>query len=170
VEWYEGGSTFVGNATIRRVPQIHSQNDVPIPQLLRQARGTYALAIRIHLSSHGYGDLARSGNYVVTGLEDGVSVETLMSEMDLDADEQEEILGLLLEGGYIEPDLSEQAEFAMALRNTERGIHAAEVVREAVSAVNDELLQMLTPEELIGFKAALAALGEIKKRTEDSLH
>jgi DNA-binding MarR family transcriptional regulator len=49
---------------------------------------------------------------------------------------------------------------------TERGRAAAAAIRAGIEEVDAELARMLAPAELAGLRAGLAALGEIKEKTE----
>ena len=53
----------------------------------------------------------------------------------------------------------------MTIELTDRGRAAAAAVRAGIEAVDAELAEMLSPAELAGLRAGLAALGEIKERT-----
>jgi hypothetical protein len=152
------------------VEQRDAFDDYPIPALLRHARGTYGLAIRIRLSADGLSDLPRNGPYLVGGLANGASAEQLLREMHLSDAQSERLLGALLEGHFVEAADDTEANDALALRNTDKGLRAARAVAEAIAGVNHELSHMLTPEELRGFRNALVALSAIKERTEESLH
>jgi DNA-binding MarR family transcriptional regulator len=151
------------------VDHSNSPDDVAVPALLRQARSTYAQAIRIRLSAEGLSDLPKNGPYVVGGLANGVSAEQLVREMGLSDAQAEKLLGELLEGDFVESDGGPYAEDAIALKNTEKGLRAARAVSEAIGQLNHELAHELTPEELLGFHNALRALLAIKARTEESL-
>jgi DNA-binding transcriptional ArsR family regulator len=152
------------------VNQAHTFDDLPVPALLRQARGTYGLAIRIRLSAEGLSDLPKNGPYLVGGLANGVSAEQLLCEMGLSDSQAERLLGALLDAHFVEADDSLGMNDTLALRNTEKGLRAARAVSEAIHSVNHELSHLLTPEEFRGFQNALVALSDIKARTEESLH
>ncbi len=146
----------------------HSTDDVSIPALIRQARGTYSLAIRIRLSAEGLSDLPKNGPYIIGGLANGVSASQLVKEMGLSDAQSERLLGALLEGNFVEASDNED-EDVFNLQNTERGMRAAQAIGEAIHSVDHELSHLLSPEELRGFRAGLIALSEMKARTEDSL-
>jgi hypothetical protein len=150
--------------------QTHSFSDFPVPALLRQARGTYGLAIRIRLSAEGLSDLPKNGPYFVGGLASGVDAEQLLRELGLNDAQSERLLGALLEGHFVEAADGPDSDGALALRNTDKGLRAARAVAEAIYNVNHELCHLLSPEEFRGFQNALVALSEIKERTEKSLH
>ncbi|MFZ1062426.1 MAG: hypothetical protein WAN30_03030 [Acidimicrobiales bacterium] len=147
----------------------HPTDEFPVPALLRQARGTYSLAIRIRLSAEGLSDLPKNGPYFVSGLAHGVDAEQLLREMGLSDAQAERLLGALLEAHFVEAADGPDSQEALALRTTEKGLRAARAVTEAVGSVNHELSHMLTPEEFQGFRNALVALTTIKQRTEESL-
>lgn len=147
-----------------------SPSDFPVTTLLRRARDAYGLAIRIRLSAEGLSDLPKNGPYFISGLANGAGSESLAKEMGLSDAQIELLLEGLLEGDFIEPDLTIDTENALALRLTDKGQRAAHVVAEAIAHVYRELSQLVGPEEIAGFRSTLAALRDIGDRTEDSLH
>jgi DNA-binding MarR family transcriptional regulator len=54
----------------------------------------------------------------------------------------------------------------MTIVLTERGRAAAAAIRAGVDQVEAELARMLTPADLAGLRAGLAALGQIREKTE----
>ena len=147
-----------------------SPDEFPVTTLLRKARDTYGLAIRIRLSAEGLSDLPKKGPYFVGGLANGAGTESLTKEMGLSNTQVEKLLEGLLKGEFIESDDALDAQNPLALKLTAKGLHAARVVAEAISHVNHELSLLVGPEEIAGFRSTLAALREIRERTEDSLH
>jgi DNA-binding MarR family transcriptional regulator len=54
----------------------------------------------------------------------------------------------------------------MTIGLTDRGRAAAAAIRAAVEEVDAELAQMISPAELAGLRAGLAALAELKDRAQ----
>jgi len=55
----------------------------------------------------------------------------------------------------------------MTIRLTDRGCTAAAAIQTAVDAIDAELEHRLTADELHGLRAGLAALAEIRRRSDD---
>jgi len=146
-----------------------SPSEFPVTTLLRRARDTYGLAIRIRLSAEGLSDLPKAGPYFVGGLANGAHTEELAQEMGLTDLQVEELLEALLDGGFVTADEARGADDPLALVLTERGVRAARVIAEAIAHVNQELSNLVGPDEIAGFRSTLAALREIRERTEESL-
>jgi hypothetical protein len=146
-----------------------SPSEFPVTTLLRRARDTYGLAIRVRLSAEGLSDLPKNGPYFVGGLANGAHTEELTNEMGLSDVQVEQLLEALLKGDFVAPDEALGAENPLALALTEKGFRAARVIAEAISHVNHELSHLVGPDEIAGFRSTLAALREIRERTEESL-
>jgi DNA-binding MarR family transcriptional regulator len=68
--------------------------------------------------------------------------------------------------GYLSRESNPDDRRRLNIVLSERGRAAAAVIRAATDEVNAKLAQMLSPAELAGLRAGLAALREIKEETE----
>lgn len=137
-----------------------TDDDVPIPALLRAARGAYGHAIRRRLEGAGLQDLPRGAAFVLGGMGNhGVSAGDLLRRFGARADE--------LSDGLVARGYLERRKATLAL--TPRGEAAAREVRAGVEEVDRELAAQLTAAELDGLRAGLVALTTIRERMEEGL-
>ena len=76
-----------------------------------------------------------------------------------------QLIDVLVLRGYLTREVNAEDRRRMTIELTDRGRAAAAAVRAGIEAVDAELAEMLSPAELAGLRAGLAALGEIKERT-----
>jgi DNA-binding MarR family transcriptional regulator len=138
-------------------------HDLPIPALLRMARGSYGDAVRLALASAGFDDLPRNGAFVLVGLlETQVSLTGLVDDLSVTKQAASLLVDTLVLRGYIERGTDPADRRKMVVSLTPRGRATAEVVGDAVGAIDAELERRVTADELAGLRAGLAALGEIR--------
>ncbi len=147
-----------------------SEVNVPIPALLRAARGSYAHAIREHLVETGISDLPPNGAYILGGLSASISAGQLFREIGLRESALSRLLQALLDGGFVQPGSGEPQYGLDDLELTEKGRLAAQAAARGVLATNEELAGILSPLELSNFRKGLIALIDIKERAEHSHH
>lgn len=133
-------------------------DDVPIPALLRAARGAYGHAIRRRLAGAGLDDLPRNAAFVLGGMANrGVAAADLLRQLGARAGE---LVDALVARGYLEKRNT-------TLELTPRGEAAAREVRAGVEEVDRELASQLTEAELDGLRAGLVALTTIREQMEE---
>ncbi len=143
---------------------------IPIPALLRAARGTYARSIREHLNEVGIYDLPPNGAYIVGGLTMSIHAGQLFRETGLHENARTRVLQALLERGFVRPGVGTPAFDVPDLELTDKGRLAAEASARGVIAVSDELAEMLSDQELSAFRTGLIALIDIRERAEEHDH
>jgi hypothetical protein len=132
--------------------------DIPIPALLRAARGAYGHAIRRRLAAASFDDVPRSAPFILGGMGNHeIPADALARRL---GPRRQELLDTLVERGYLE--LGETLEL------TQRGKEAALEVRSAVEEVDRELASQLTAEQLDGLRAGLVALTTIREQMEEA--
>jgi len=139
-------------------------DDIVIPALLRAARGAYARAIGARLAAAGFEDLPRSGPYVLGGMAMAGGAPTdLARELRITKQAASQLIDTLVLRGYLErqPDAGDRRRVSIEL--TERGRAAAGVVHAGVEAVDAALARRITPDQLAGLRAGLAALAEMRE-------
>jgi DNA-binding MarR family transcriptional regulator len=142
--------------------------DVPIPALLRAARGAYGHAVRDGLAEAGFDDMPRNGPYVLGGMANqGGSAGQLIRELGVTKQAASQLIDTLVLRGYLTRESNADDRRRVTVELTERGRAAAEAVRAGVLAVDAELAGMLSTAELRGLRAGLVALTEIRERMED---
>ena len=141
-----------------------TENQIVIPALLRAARGSYAQSIKAHLTEAGFDDLPRNGPYVLGGLVDqGGSAAQVIEELGVTKQAASQLIDLLVLRGYVERQVNAEDHRRLTITVTERGRAAATAVRAGVVAIDAELSRRISPAELAGLQAGLAALADIKE-------
>ncbi len=156
---YSGSFAYPGD-----MPDVPDNEDL-IPVLLRAARGAYAQAINAHLEAAGYDDLPRNGAFVLGGMANrGGSAGEVIKGLAVTKQAASQLIDTLVLRGYLARTVNTEDRRRMTIEPTDRGRAAAKVVRAAVEEIDAELAERLTPAELSGLRAGLAALGEIRAR------
>jgi DNA-binding MarR family transcriptional regulator len=145
-------------------------DEVPIPALLRAARGSYGHAVRGRLAAGGFEDLPRNGPYVLGGIVNHASsAGQLVRELGISKQAASELVDTLVVRGYMQREANPDDRRRVTLEVTERGRAAAAAVKAGVAAVDEELAGLLAPTALAGLRAGLVALCAIRERMEDEL-
>jgi DNA-binding MarR family transcriptional regulator len=143
------------------------EDEIVIPALLRAARGSYGGAIRRELAAAGFDDLPRNSAYVLGGAANhGIPVGQLTAEIGMTKQAASQLLDALVLRGYLERSTDPADGRRMTIQLTERGRAAGTAVRDGVVAVDEELAQRCTPEQIAGLRAGLVALCDIRERME----
>jgi DNA-binding MarR family transcriptional regulator len=146
--------------------------DEPIPALMRDARGSYGDAARRALAEAGCDDIPQNGGFVLAVLDDGspepsyITQGEAVAALRLSKQRSSQLIDTLVLRGYLERRIDPDDRRRMGVRLTERGRAAAAAIQAAVDAIDAELEQQLTAEELHGLRVGLAALAEIRKRAD----
>ena len=135
--------------------------------LLVRARGGYGNTISAHLAAAGFDDLPRSGPFVLGGMAShrGSAVEMIRS-LGVTRQAASQLIDTLVLRGYLSREVNPEDRRRMNIVLTERGRAAAAAIRAGIDQVEAELARMLTPADLAGLRAGLAALGQIREQTE----
>jgi DNA-binding MarR family transcriptional regulator len=145
--------------------------DVPVPLLLRDARGAYGDAARAALAAGGFDDIPRNGGVVLawldqTGHEAGFSSQAdAVGFLRVSKQASSQLIDTLVIRGYLERRNDPEDRRRMSVRVTERGRAAAVAIQTAVDEVDAALERALTVEELRGLRAGLAALAQIRSES-----
>jgi DNA-binding MarR family transcriptional regulator len=142
------------------------QPDVDLPTLLRLARGGYGNTIARHLTGAGLDDLPRNGPFLLAVLAAGRSSAELMRGLGVSRQAASQLVDTLVLRGYLCREVDVGDRRRITLRLTERGSEAAAVIRVGTEEVDAELATMISPAQLAGLRAGLAALGQIREQTE----
>jgi len=140
---------------------------IPLPALLRAARGSFAYAIRQQLVDVEIHDLPPNGAYILGGLTMSIHAGQLFREVELRESSRVRLLQLLLERDFVVPGLGAPRFEVPDLELTDKGRRAAQAASSGITAVCDELAAMLSPQELSSFRTGLIALVDIKERAEE---
>ena len=77
-----------------------------------------------------------------------------------------QLIDVLVLRGYLDRRINPDDRRRMDIELTERGRAAAAVIRAAVERVHRQLTAIISPAELAGLQAGLAALAAIKRETQ----
>lgn len=140
-------------------------DDVPVPALLRAARGSYGDAIRANLAAAGFDDMPRNGSFVVGGMSNGGgSTAEMIRDLGISKQAASQLIDTLVIRGYLTRDVDPQDRRRQTLAITERGRAAATAIGMAVDSVDDKLAAMVSAEQFAGLRAGLAALAVIREQ------
>jgi DNA-binding MarR family transcriptional regulator len=155
-----------GGASVPGVPSPAAE-DAEILVLLVRARGGYGNTIAAHLAAAGFDDLPRNGPFVLGGMagHGGSAVEMIRS-LGVTRQAASQLIDTLVLRGYLTREINPEDRRRMNIVLTERGRAAAAAIRAGIGEVDARLAQLLSPAELAGLRAGLAALGEIGEKTE----
>ena len=152
------------------MPARDTADGVPIPALMRAARGAYGHAIRERLARAGYDDLPRNAPYVLGGMANhGVPSSQLVRELGVSKQAAGQLVDTLVLRGYLERRADPDDRRRITVELTERGTAAAAEVRAAIGEVDERLAGMLTDAQLRGLRAGLVALTAIREEMEDAM-
>jgi DNA-binding MarR family transcriptional regulator len=141
--------------------------NVPIPALIRAARGAYGHAVVRALARDGFEDLPRNGAFVLGGIANhGVAAGDLIRQLGVSKQAASQLVDALVVRGYVERAVDADDRRRITITTTERGRAAAASVRGAVLSVDAELEQELSPQGVQALRRGLEALTEIRQRME----
>jgi DNA-binding MarR family transcriptional regulator len=146
-------------------------DDVPVPQLMREARDVYRDAVARALEGVGCDDIPRNGSAVLAGLDHTKSEPAFSPQAEVVAalgvskQMASQLIDTLVLREYLERRNDPVDRRRMEVRLTARGRNAAIAVQAAIDAVETALAELITADELRGLRAGLAAYREIHERT-----
>jgi DNA-binding MarR family transcriptional regulator len=146
-------------------------DDVPVPQLMREAREVYRGAVREALDGIGCVDIPRNGSIVLAGLDHRSSVPAFSSQADVAASlglskqMASQLIDTLVLREYLERRNDPVDRRRMEVRLTARGRAAAIAIHTATKAIETALAELITADELRGLRAGLAAYRVVHERS-----
>jgi DNA-binding MarR family transcriptional regulator len=141
--------------------------EVPIPQLMREARDVYRDTVRRALDDVGCDDIPRNGSVVLGGLdhralEPAFSPQAnVVASLGLSKQMASQLIDTLVLREYLERRNDPVDRRRMEVRLTARGRSAAIAIQTAIGAIDTALAELITTDELHGLRAGLAAYREI---------
>jgi DNA-binding MarR family transcriptional regulator len=145
--------------------------DVPVPQLMREARDVYRDAVRRTLAGAGCDDLPRNAVLVLAGLDHGPPEPAFSPQADvvaslgLSKQAASQLIDTLVLREYLERRNDPVDRRPMEVRLTDRGRSAAIAIHMAIAAVDATITQLISADELHGLRAGLAAYRVIHERS-----
>ncbi len=144
---------------------------IPIPVLLRHARGAFSHSIRNELREGDFEDLPANGPYLLGGMAtQQVAASQLIRELGVSKQAASQLVDILVVRGYLTREVDPSDHRRMTLELTGRGRAAALAVRDGVEAVDAALTERLSPDELRGLRRGLVELISIKEEYEGAGH
>jgi DNA-binding MarR family transcriptional regulator len=133
------------------------------PTLMRSARGAYAQSIRAQLQLSGIDDLPANGVFILAGIDvSGGPRQDLPAELGVTKQAVSQVIDILVTRGYLtrSPDPDDRRRVVLEL--TGRGHEVVEAARRGMEAVDRQLQQRVSPDQIDAMRSALIALTEIK--------
>jgi DNA-binding MarR family transcriptional regulator len=138
-----------------------------IPAMLRGARGAYGNTIAAQLAAAGFDDLPRNGPFVIGGMGNhGGSAVDMIRGLGVSRQAASQLIDVLVLRGYLDRQVNPGDRRRLDIELTDRGRAAAVVIKAAVEQVDKQLTAAISPAELAGLRAGLAALAAINRATE----
>jgi DNA-binding MarR family transcriptional regulator len=136
------------------------RSQLSTPTLMRSARGVYAQSIRAQLHAIGIDDLPRNGMFILAGAD--APRQDLPAELGVTKQAVSQLIDVLVNRGYLErqPDPGDRRRVDLEL--TERGQEAVDAGVRGVDAVDHQLRERVSREQIEAMRSALIALAEIK--------
>src|ERR1700683_3459709 len=137
--------------------------DVPVPSLMREARGVYREAVGQALAAAGCDDVPRNGAFVLAGLDQSMPEPKFSPQADvvaslgLSKQAASQLIDTLVLRDYLERRTDPEDRRRMGVRLTERGRVGAEAVAQAVAGIEAALAELVTADELRALRTALGA-------------
>ena len=139
------------------------RSEFATPTLMRSARGAYAQSIRAQLHAVGIDDLPRNGVFILAGVDtSGGPRQDLPAELGVTKQAVSQLIDVLVNRGYLErqPDPGDRRRVALEL--TERGQEVLDASLRGVEAVDRQLQERVSREQVEAMRSVLIALTEIK--------
>ncbi len=137
--------------------------DFATPTLMRAARGAYSRSIRAQLQAIGIDDLPRNGAFILAGIDSpGGPRLDLPSGLGVTKQAVSQAIDTLVSRGFVQrgPDPGDRRR--ITLEPTELGRQVVEAVGRGVEAVDRQLHERVSAEQVEAMRSALLALGDIK--------
>jgi DNA-binding MarR family transcriptional regulator len=147
---------------------VTGQEEVPVPQLMREARDVYWDAIRRAIAGSGCDDLPRNTVTMLTSLDHSAPEPEFSPQADIVAalrlskQSASQLIDTLVLRQYLERQVDPGDRRRMSVRLTSRGRVAAKAIQAATDAVDAEIARLITADELRGMRAGLAAYQVIR--------
>ncbi len=147
--------------------------DVPLLDLMRDARDVYRAAIRRAVDGAGCDDIPRNGAFVLSGLDHDASEPAFSPQADvvaslgLSKQAASQLIDTLVLREYLERRNDPEDRRRMGVRLTDRGRTAAIAIRAATDAIDAKIAHLITADELLGLRAGLASYRVIRERSGD---
>lgn len=142
---------------------VPEPSELATPTLMRSARGAYARSIRAQLHAIGVDDMPRNGAFILAGIDTtGGPRADLPVDLGVTKQAVSQLIDTLVNRGYLVRSADPGDRRRITLELTELGRQVLEAVVRGVEAVDNQLLERVSPEQVQAMRSALLALTEIK--------
>jgi DNA-binding MarR family transcriptional regulator len=139
------------------------RDEYATPTLMRSARGVYAQSIRAQLHAIGIDDLPRNGALILAGIDaSGGPRQDLPAELGVTKQAVSQVIDILVNRGYLIRRSTPGDRRRVDLELTDRGLEAVQAVFRGVEAVDRQLQERVSPDQIEAMRSVLIALTEIK--------
>lgn len=139
-----------------------SVDELSIPALLRQARSTYAVAMRNALDAAGYDDIPVNGLYVIGALAlVEVPLAQIIRELNVTKQAAGQLVDTLVMRGYLKRDIDPADRRRLTIMLTKRGRAAAHTQARARDAIDAALAACVGADKMQQAREVLSALIQI---------
>jgi DNA-binding MarR family transcriptional regulator/uncharacterized glyoxalase superfamily protein PhnB len=140
-----------------------SLNEFATPTLMRAARGVYAGSIRAQLRALGLDDLPRNGAFILAGIDaSGGLRHDLPAELGVTKQAVSQVIDTLVSRGYVERGTDSGDRRRLALELTDRGQRALDAVIAGAEAVDRQLEERVSREQIETMRSVLIAMAQVK--------
>jgi DNA-binding MarR family transcriptional regulator len=139
------------------------RSDYTTPTLMVSARGTYAQSIRAQLHRIGAYDLPANGVFILAGIDTaGGPRQDFPAELGVTKQAVSQAIDVLVNRGYLTRRTDPGDRRRVVLELTGRGQDVVEAARRGIEAVDRQLGERVSAEQIGAMRSALIALTEIK--------
>jgi DNA-binding MarR family transcriptional regulator/catechol 2,3-dioxygenase-like lactoylglutathione lyase family enzyme len=139
------------------------RDDYTTPTLMVSARGTYAQSIRAQLHRIGADDLPVNGVFILAGIDAaGGPRQDFPAELGVTKQAVSQAIDVLVNRGYLTRRTDPGDRRRVVLELTGRGEEVVDAALAGIEAVDRQLEERVSAEQIGAMRAALIALTEIK--------
>jgi DNA-binding MarR family transcriptional regulator/catechol 2,3-dioxygenase-like lactoylglutathione lyase family enzyme len=139
------------------------RSDYTTPALMVSARGTYAQSIRAQLHRIGATDLPANGVFILAGIDlAGGPRQDFPAELGITKQAVSQAIDVLVNRGYLTRRTDPGDRRRVVLELTGRGEEVVDAALGGIEAVDRQLQERVSAEQIGAMRAALMALAEIK--------
>ena len=139
------------------------RDDYTTPTLMVSARGTYAQSIRAQLHRIGAFDLPANGVFILAGIDTaGGPRQDFPAELGVTKQAVSQAIDVLVNRGYLTRSADPGDRRRVVLELTGRGEEVVDAALAGIEAVDRQLEERVSAEQIGAMRAALIALTEIK--------
>jgi DNA-binding MarR family transcriptional regulator/catechol 2,3-dioxygenase-like lactoylglutathione lyase family enzyme len=140
-----------------------NSSELATPTLMRAARGAYAQSIRAQLHAIGIDDLPRNGAFILAGVDTtGAPRQDLPADLGVTKQAVSQAIDILVNRGYLERGTDSEDRRRVTLGLTARGQEVVAAVQHGVEAVDIQLQERVSAEQIDAMRSALLALADVK--------